>query len=145
MGLNSKQRRESIKVWLSKEERILVEAKAEHYGYKRLAPYVRDAVIYENVTYVDFKNKEELYKAYSDNTEELKKIAKGIRHISKYATQLSSEELKNLMNTMYGILRNQKSMIKLIDEKLDLDVWKQINHTKVEGVEENKQCQLQKD
>lgn len=145
MELNSKQRRESIKVWLSKEERILVEAKAEYYGYKRLAPYVRDAVIYENVTYVDLKSKEELYKAYSDNTEQLKKIAKEIRHISRYATQLSSEELKNLTNTMYGILRNQKSMIKLIDEKLDLDVWKQINHTKVEGVEENKQCQLQKD
>lgn len=145
MELNSKQRRESIKVWLSKEERILVEAKAEYYGYKRLAPYVRDAVIYENVTYVDLKSKEELYKAYSDNTEQLKKIAKEIRHISRYATQLSSEELKNLTNTMYGILRNQKTMIKLIDEKLDLDVWKQINHTKVEGVEDNKQCQLQKD
>ena len=145
MELNSKQRRESIKVWLSKEERILVEAKAEFYGYKRLAPYVRDAVIYENVTYVDLKSKEELYQAYSDNTEQIKKIAKEIRHISKYATQLSSEDLKNLTNTMYGILRNQKAMIKLIDEKLDLDVWKQINHTKVEGMEENKQCQLQKD
>lgn len=145
MELNKKQRRESIKVWLSKEERILVEAKAEYYGYKRLAPYVRDAVIYENVTYVDLKSKEELYKAYSDNTEQLKKIAKEIRHISKYATQLSSEELKNLTNTMYGILRNQKSMIKLIDEKLDLDVWKQINHIKVEGVEDDKKCQLQKE
>ena len=145
MELNSKQRRESIKVWLSKEERSLVEAKAEFYGYKRLAPYVRDAVIYENVTYVDLKSKEELYKAYSDNTEQIKKIAKEIRHISKYATQLSSEDLKTLTNTMYGILRNQKAMIKLIDEKLDLDVWKQINHTKVEGVEDNKQCQLQKD
>lgn len=145
MDLNAKQRRESIKVWLSKEERSLVEAKAEFYGYKRLAPYVRDAVIYENVTYVDLKSKEELYKAYSDNTEQIKKIAKEIRHISKYATQLSSEDLKTLTNTMYGILRNQKAMIKLIDEKLDLDVWKQINHTKVEGVEENKKCQLQKD
>lgn len=145
MELNAKQRRESIKVWLSKEERSLVEAKAEFYGYKRLAPYVRDAVIYENVTYVDLKSKEELYKAYSDNTEQIKKIAKEVRHISKYATQLSSEDLKTLTNTMYGILRNQKAMIKLIDEKLDLDVWKQINHTKVEGVEENKQCQLQKD
>lgn len=145
MELNAKQRRESIKVWLSKEERSLVEAKAEFYGYKRLAPYVRDAVIYENVTYVDLKSKEELYKAYSDNTEQIKKIAKEIRHISKYATQLSSEDLKTLTNTMYGILRNQKAMIKLIDEKLDLDVWKQINHTKVEEMEENKQCQLQKD
>ena len=145
MELNAKQRRESIKVWLSKEERTLVEAKAEYYGYKRLAPYVRDAVIYENVTYVDLKNKEELYKAYSDNTEQLKKIAKEVRHISKYATQLSSEELKKLTNTMYGILGNQKKMIKLIDEKLDLDVWKQINHTKLEKLEEKKQCQLQKD
>lgn len=145
MELNAKQRRESIKVWLSKEERTLVEAKAEYYGYKRLAPYVRDAVIYENVTYIDLKNKEELYKAYSDNTEQLKKIAKEVRHISKYATQLSSEELKKLTNTMYGILGNQKTMIKLIDEKLDLDVWKQINHTKLEKLEEKKQCQLQKD
>ena len=93
MELNAKQRRESIKVWLSKEERTLVEAKAEYYGYKRLAPYVRDAVIYENVTYVDLKNKEELYKAYSENTEQLKKIEKGVRNISKYATQLSSEDL----------------------------------------------------
>lgn len=41
---------------------------------------------------------------------------------------------------MYAILRNQKSMIKLIDEKLDLDVWKEINHNKIKDVEE-KQCQ----
>ena len=144
MELNAKQRRDSIKVWLSKEERTLVEAKAEYYGYKRLAPYVRDAVIYENVTYVDLKNKEELYKAYSENTEQLKKIAKGVRHISKYATQLSSEDLKKLTNTMFGILNNQKTMMKLIDEKLDLDVWKQVNHTKLEELEDKKQCQLQK-
>lgn len=141
MEFNSKQRRKSIKVWLSDEERILVEAKAEYYGYKRLAKYVRDAVIYENVTYVDLKNKEELYKAYSDNTEELKKIAKEIRHISKYATQLSSEDIKHLTNTMYGILKNQKTMIKLIDKKLDLEVWKQINHSKIDGMESIEQCQ----
>ena len=119
----------------------MVEAKAEYYGYKRLAKYVRDAVIYENVTYVDLKNKEELYKAYSDNTEELKKIAKEIRHISKYATQLSSEDIKHLTNTMYGILKNQKTMIKIIDEKLDLEVWKQINHSKIDGMESIEQCQ----
>ncbi len=141
MEFNSKQRRKSIKVWLSDEERILVEAKAEYYGYKRLAKYVRDAVIYENVTYVDLKNKEELYKAYSDNTEELKKIAKEIRHISRYATQLSSEDIKHLTNSMYGILKNQKNMIKLIDEKLDLEVWKQINHSKIDGMENIEQCQ----
>lgn len=138
MELNAKQRRESIKIWLSKQERTLVEAKAEYYGYKRLAPYVRDAAIYEKVTYVDLKNKEELYKAYSENTEQLKKIVKEVRHISKYATQLPNQNLKKLINVMYGILENQKAMIKLINEKLDLNVWKQINHTKVEGMEDNK-------
>ena len=140
MEFNSKQRRKSIKVWLSDEERILVESKAEFYGYKRLAKYIRDAAIYEKVTYVDLKNKEELYVAYSENTKELKKITKEIRHISKYATQLTDETKKNILDIMYAILRNQKSMIKLIDEKLDLDVWKEINHNKIKDVEE-KQCQ----
>lgn len=135
MDFNSKQRRKSIKVWLSDEERILVEAKAEYYGYKRLAKYVRDAVIYEKVTNVDLKNKAEIYKAYSDNTHQLKKIAKEVRHISRYATQLSSDEIKNLTNVMYGILKNQKEMIKLIDEKLDLEVWKEINHLTIEEME----------
>ncbi|MCI8310115.1 plasmid mobilization protein [uncultured Clostridium sp.] len=136
MEFNSKERRKSIKVWLSDEERTLVEAKAEYYGYKRLAKYIRDAAIYEKVTYFDLKNKEELYSAYAENTKQVKKVAKEIRHISKYATQLSEVELQTLQNTMYGILKNQKAMIKLIDEKLDLDVWKEINHNKFEKIEE---------
>ena len=136
MEFNSKQRRKSIKVWLSDEERILVESKAEFYGYKRLAKYIRDAAIYEKVTYVDLKNKEELYVAYAENTKELKKITKEIRHISKYATRLTDETKKDILDVMYAVLRNQKAMIKLIDEKLDLDVWKEINHNKIEEVEE---------
>ena len=136
MEFNSKQRRKSIKVWLSVEERILVESKAEFYGYKRLAKYIRDAAIYEKVTYVDLKNKEELYVAYAENTKELKKITKEIRHISKYATRLTDETKKDILDVMYAVLRNQKTMIKLIDEKLDLDVWKEINHNKIEEVEE---------
>lgn len=136
MEFNSKQRRKSIKVWLSGEERILVESKAEFYGYKRLAKYIRDAAIYEKVTYVDLKNKEELYVAYAENTKELKKITKEIRHISKYATRLTDETKKDILDVMYAVLRNQKTMIKLIDEKLDLDVWKEINHNKIEEVEE---------
>ena len=136
MEFNSKQRRKSIKVWLSDEERILVESKAEFYGYKRLAKYIRDAAIYEKVTHVDLKNKEELYVAYAENTKELKKITKEIRHISKYATRLTDETKKDILDVMYAVLRNQKTMIKLIDEKLDLDVWKEINHNKIEEVEE---------
>ena len=135
MEFNSKQRRKSIKVWLSDEERILVESKAEYYGYKRLAKYIRDAAIYEKVTHVDLKNKEELYIAYAENTKELKKITKEIRHISKYATRLTDETKKDILDVMYAVLGNQKAMIKLIDEKLDLDVWKEINHNKIEELE----------
>lgn len=135
MDFNSKQRRKSIKVWLSDEERILVESKAEFYGYKRLAKYIRDAAIYEKVTYVDLKNKEELYVAYSENTKELKKITKEIRHISKYTTQLNDEQRKDLLDLMFAILRNQKAIIKLIDEKLDLEVWKEVNHNEIEKME----------
>ena len=132
MDFNSKK---SIKVWLSDEERILVESKAEFYGYKRLAKYIRDAAIYEKVTYVNLKNKEELYVAYSENTKKLKKITKEIRHISKYATQLNDEQRKDLLDLMFAVLRNQKAMIKLIDEKLDLEVWKEVNHNKIEKME----------
>lgn len=135
MEFNSKQRRKSIKVWLSDEERILVESKAEYYGYKRLAKYIRDAAIYEKVTHVDLKNKEELYVAYAENTKELKKITKEIRHISKYATRLTDETKKDILDVMYAVLGNQKAMIKLINEKLDLDVWKEINHNKIEELE----------
>ena len=138
MEFNSKQRRKSIKVWLSDEERILVESKAQYYGYNRLAKYIRDEAIYEKVKYIDLKNKEQLYSVFSDNTKQLKKITKEIRHISKYATQLSNESTKDLLDVMYAVLRNQKSMIKLIDEKLDLDVWKEINHSKIEELEAKK-------
>ena len=81
------------------------------------------------------KNKEELYVAYSENTKELKKITKEIRHISKYATQLNDEQRKDLLDLMFAVLRNQKAMIKLIDEKLDLEVWKEVNHNKIEKME----------
>ena len=140
MEFNSKQRRKSIKVWLSDEERILVESKAEYYGYKRLAKYIPYASIYEKATHVDLKNKEELYIAYAENTKELKKITKEIRHISKYATKITDETKKDILDAMYAVLRNQKAMIKLIDEKLDLDVWKEVNHNKIEELE-GVQCQ----
>ena len=65
----------------------------------------------------------------------LKKITKEIRHISKYATQLNDEQRKDLLDLMFAVLRNQKAMIKLIDEKLDLEVWKEVNHNKIEKME----------
>lgn len=127
MKFDSKTRRKSIKVWVSDEERCLLETKSEFYGYKTLASYIRDAIIYEKVTYIDLKNRKEIYDAYSHNTKELKKIAKEFRHFSKYATQISKEDLKDISITVFTILKNQKKMLQLIENKLDLDVWQEIN------------------
>lgn len=137
MELNSTERRKRLKVWISDEERTLLDAKAKHYGYKYLSEYIRDSAIYENVTMVDLKSKNEILKAYSDNTQELKKIAKEFRHMNKYSTQLSREDLDNISLMMVSILKKQKEMLKLIENKLDLDVWQQLNHNKT--VKEAKQ------
>ena len=137
MKFDSKSRRKSIKVWVSDEERCLLETKAEIYGYKTLASYIRDAVIYEKVTYSDLKNKNEIYEAYSNNTKELKKVAKEFRHLNKYATQLNNEDLKNISNMIYGIFKNQKKMLQLIDDKLNLDIWQEINKKGCEKIASN--------
>ena len=102
----------------------------KHYGYKTISKYVRDAVIYENVTYVDLKGKQEIYDAYSENTKQIKAIAKEIRHISKYATQISSDEIKSIYNSMGTILKKQKEMINLIEKKLDLEVYQKVQDNK---------------
>ena len=133
MQFDSKSRRKSIKVWVSDEERCLLETKAKFYGYTTLASYIRDAVIYEKVTYIDLKNRNEIYEAYSNNTKELKKIAKEFRHFSKYATQISEQDLKSISILMFKILKNQKDMLKLIENKLDLDVWQEINRKGHQG------------
>ncbi len=138
MELNSNERRKRLKVWISDEERTLLEAKAEHYGYKHLSEYIRDSAIYENVTMVDLKSKNEILKAYSDNTQELKKVAKEFRHMNRYVTQLSREDLDNISLMIVSILKRQKEMLKLIDNKLDLKVWQQLNHNKI--VEDAKRC-----
>lgn len=127
MKFNSKERIDIIKARVSKEEKALIKAKAEYYGYKQLANYIRDSAIYEKVTMVDLVSKNEILKAYSDNTKILKEIYKCIKHITTYATQIDKYERNELKFKMSEILKYQKDMIKLIDKKLDLDVWKKIN------------------
>lgn len=129
--LNPDQRRKSIKVWVSDEERCLIEAKAKNYCYTRLAPYIRDAAIYERVTNVEVKGEKEILNAYAENTKEVKSIVKDIRHICKFATQISEEDRENLLRLMKAIYKKQNKMLDLIDKKLDLEVWQEINRNKI--------------
>ena len=119
-----------IKSRVSEEEKILIKAKAEYYGYKQLSKYIRDSAIYEKVTNVDLIGKNEILKAYSDNTQILKEMHKSIKHIAIFAKQIDKYEREDLKFKMLEILKNQKEMIKLIDKKLDLDVWQEVNHRK---------------
>lgn len=128
MELNPDNRTEMIKARVSEEEKILIKAKAEYYGYKQLSKYIRDSAIYEKVTNVDLIGKNEILKAYSDNTQILKEMYKSIKHIAIFATQIDKYEREELKFKMLEILKNQKEMIKLIDKKLDLDVWQKVNH-----------------
>ena len=107
MELNPNNRTEMIKARVSEEEKILIKAKAEYYGYKQLSRYIRDAAIYEKVTFVDLIGKNEIF-----------------------ATQIDKYEREDLKFKMMEILKQQKEMIKLIDKKLDLNVWQEVNHRK---------------
>ena len=128
--LNPDQRRKSIKVWVSDEERSLIEAKAKNYCYTRLAPDIRDAAIYERVTNVEVKGEKEIINAYAENTREVKSIVKDIRHICKFATQISERDRQELLHLMKDIYKKQNKMLNLIDKKLDLEVWQEVNRNK---------------
>ena len=128
--LNPDQRRKSIKVWVSDEERALVEAKAYNYGYRRIAPYIRDAAIYERVTNYKIKGEEEIINAYAENTREVKSIVKDIRHICKFATQISEENREELLRLMKTIYKMQIKIRDLITKKLALEMWQEINRNK---------------
>lgn len=130
MKFNSKERTEMLKVRVSKEEKALIEAKAEMYGYRYLSNYIRDASIYEKITQVDLKGQDEILNAFSENTKEIKEIAKGIRHLCKFLTQIDYIVIADLRGRIYDIMRNQYKIRDLITKKLDLDVWQRINRNK---------------
>lgn len=129
--LNLDQRRKSIKVWVSDEERALVEAKAHNYGYRRIAPYIRDAAIYERVTNYKIKGEEEILNVYCETSKEIKSIVKDIRHICKFATQISEGKRQELLNLMKAIYKMQIKIRDLITKKLDLEMWQEINRNKI--------------
>lgn len=131
MKFNSKDRTEMLKVRVSEEEKTLIKAKAEMYGYRYLSNYIRDSAIYEKVTQVDLKGQDEILSAFSENTKEIKDIAKGVRHLCKFLTQIDYTVIADLRGRMYDIMRNQCKMRDLIAKKLDLDVWQRINHSKI--------------
>ena len=128
--LNPSQRRKSIKVWFSDEERSLIEAKAENYCYTRLAPYIRDTAIYERVTNYKIKGEDEIINAYCESNKEVQSMLKDVKHICKFATQISESKRQELLNLTKAIYKMQIKIRDLIAKKLDLEMWQEINRNK---------------
>lgn len=128
--LNPSQRRKSIKVWVSDEERSLIEAKAHNYCYRRLAPYIRDAAIYERVTNYKIKGEDEIINAYCESNKEIQSMLKDVKHICKFATQISESKRQELLDLTKAIYKMQIKIRDLITKKLDLDMWQEINRNK---------------
>lgn len=128
--MKSIKRTNRVMVWLTDEERNLLEAKSNYYGYKTLAGYIRDSSVFEKITHVDLDGKKELYDAYSQCTKEIKKAVKEFRNVIKYATQIDAIETRKLTSLMYSIINNQKSLLKMTEKKLNLKVWQEINKNK---------------
>lgn len=128
--LNPSQRRKSIKVWVSDEERCLIEAKAKNYCYTRLAPYIRDAAIYERVTNYKIKGEDEIINAYCESNKEIQSMLKDVKHICKFATQISESKRQELLGLTKAIYKMQIKIRDLIAKKLDLEMWQEINHNK---------------
>ena len=80
---------------------------------------------------MDIKGQDEIFKAYAENTREVKRIVKDIKHICTFATQISERDRQELLHLMQAIYKRQKAMLNLIDKKLDLDVWQEINRNKI--------------
>lgn len=130
MKFDSEKRKNRIMVWVSDEEKTLIETKAEYYNYRKLAPYIRDAAIYEKVTKVDLKNSEKICDAYSEYAKEIKKITKELRNLIKYNTRLDDMSMQTIKSLMLTVTNNQKAMYKLINDKLDFYVWQEINRNR---------------
>ncbi|MFR1441375.1 MAG: hypothetical protein ACLURX_00720 [Clostridia bacterium] len=123
--LNPSQRRKSIKVWVSDEERALVETKAYNYGYRRLTPYIRDAAIYERVTNYKIKGEDEIINEYCEINKEVQSMLKDVKHIFRFATQISESKRQELFDLTKAIYKMQ-----IIAKKLDLEMWQEINRNK---------------
>lgn len=130
MKFSSEKRKNRIMVWVSDEEKTLIETKAKYYNYRKIAPYIRDAAIYEKVTKVDLKNSDKVCDAYSEYSKEIKKITKELRNLIKYNTSLDDMSRQLIKSLMLNVTNNQNAMYKLVNDKLDFYVWQEINRKK---------------
>lgn len=120
-------RNKIIKARVTEKERELIKKKAKKYGYKNISKYLLAAVLFENITVVETTGQDIIYKSYSDYTKEIKKLRKELVEIRKHAGMLKPEDSRLLQKVIFNMLDNQKSMLQIINEKLDINIYKKVN------------------
>lgn len=131
--LDEKDKRKKFPLWLSEGERLLLETKADEYGYKYLSEYIRDAAIYESLVKINLIGSDELISSYQQYIKEIKKYTKEVRRILRYATTLTDEEKNTLQISLFAIYNEEKNLKKITEEKLDYEVIEQISKKKLEN------------
>lgn len=130
--LDDKNTRKKFPLWLSKGERLLLEAKAEEYGYIYLADYIRNAAIYESLVKIELTGSDELLPLYQEYINEVRKYTKEVRRILRYATSLSEDEKTTLQDSLYAVYSSMKSLKKETNEKINYKVIEQLGKDRLE-------------
>lgn len=131
----SDNKRKQFRLWLTQEERNILEDKAKLYNYKCLSYYLRDAAIYESVIQVFTEGIDEILKLYNDYIVEVKKFNKTVRSIVRKAN-LSEADKNVLQNDLYKVYSQMKSLNKTINSKISQTVLEKKGKAKRHSLEQ---------
>lgn len=129
-----RKRRTQIKIFLTDEERTIIEEKMQQYGYKSLAAYVRDACIHENIIVEDIDGKKEVVEKIANLITEFKKTRNEVSDLA-YNPAASSINVKVITNTIKNIDKSLNELKVIVTEKLEVafDRKKAADNIKKEG------------
>lgn len=112
-------RRNQFKLYLSDEERYIIENKAAQYGYNTIVAYMRDACMYENIFVEDVNGRNDIIQEFSQINMEFKKVRKecNLLNHNPIATATDIHEIKE---QLLEIEKDLKDIRKDVEDKLSV-------------------------
>lgn len=115
-----KSNKKKYTLWLTDEEKKLLEVRAEQYGYLYLSEYLRDAGIYNDVIQVDISYTEQVNNLFQELINEIKKLTKEVRRVMKYNTSATTEETEMIQQALYRVYSQTKSLKKSVNDNVNV-------------------------
>ena len=110
----NKDKKKQYNIWLTDEERKLLNAKVQQYNYQYLSDYIRDAALYEGLIEVNVSYTDEVNALFQEAINEIRKYTKEVRRILKWSSNISKAELEQLqhsLNIIYGVTKSLKKSV----------------------------------